>query len=233
MKSPWVRLVLAISLDGRLAFPLGGASPLGGSADRRALEEALAWADGTLMGDKTLRIHRSTCLVKESDLLEKRSLEGRSQQPISIIVSQGIAHSKSWSFFKQPIKRWLLRPIQSDSTAEQFDESQGYERQLAFIGDWSITLVQLAELGISRLVLLGGAKLLNSLLHADLVDELQLTITPRIVGGSYTWVPISNVDLPSSIAASGAWNLKENQHIGQDELMVRYFRNRSKLVEDL
>ena len=233
MNSPWVRLVLAISLDGRLAFPCGGASALGGPADRRVLEESLAWADGTLMGDKTLRIHRSTCLVKESDLLKKRISEGRSQQPISIIVSQGSAHSKNWSFFKQPIQRWILRPIQSDSTEKQFNKPQGYDRQIAFIGDWSHTLLQLAELGASRLVLLGGAKLLKSLLDADLVDELQLTITPRIVGGPYTWLPVSDVDLPFELGASEAWHLKENQPIGQDELMVRYFRNRSKSIDEL
>ena len=43
---PRLRLVLAVSLDGRLAPPQGGAAQLGGPGDRRVLEEALAWADG-------------------------------------------------------------------------------------------------------------------------------------------------------------------------------------------
>ncbi len=233
MNSPWVRLVLAISLDGRLAFPFDGGLTLGSSGDRRVLEEALAWADGTLMGDKTLRTHKSTCLIKQSDLLEKRTLEGRSKQPISIILSKGNSHSNNWTFFKQPVERWLLRSIQSDLIDEQLAAPQGYDRQLTFTGDWNLTLSRLTELGISRVAILGGAKLSNSLLHADLVDELQLTITPRILGGFHTWIPMSNSDLPFTIAASEAWLLVENKPIGQNELMVRYLRNRSKDVEDL
>ncbi|MFM8674853.1 MAG: riboflavin biosynthesis protein RibD, partial [Vulcanococcus sp.] len=46
---PLLKLVLAVSLDGRLAPPAGGAAQLGGRGDRRALEEALAWADGCLI----------------------------------------------------------------------------------------------------------------------------------------------------------------------------------------
>ncbi|MFO0103658.1 MAG: riboflavin biosynthesis protein RibD, partial [Cyanobium sp.] len=34
--TPWLRLVLAVSLDGRLAPPEGGAAQLGGKGDRRA-----------------------------------------------------------------------------------------------------------------------------------------------------------------------------------------------------
>ena len=52
--APQLRLVLAVSLDGRLAPAEGGAAQLGGSGDRRVLEEALAWADGCLIGAETL-----------------------------------------------------------------------------------------------------------------------------------------------------------------------------------
>ena len=52
-----MRLVLAVSLDGRLAPPSGGAAQLGGSGDRRVLEEALAWSDAALLGAGTLRAH--------------------------------------------------------------------------------------------------------------------------------------------------------------------------------
>ena len=49
LSEPSLRLVLAVSLDGRLAPPEGGAAQLGGRGDRRVLEEALAWADGCLV----------------------------------------------------------------------------------------------------------------------------------------------------------------------------------------
>ena len=75
--TPWLRLVLAVSLDGRLAPPEGGAAQLGGKGDRRALEEALAWSDGCLIGGETLRRHGTTCLIHAPDLLEERARQGR------------------------------------------------------------------------------------------------------------------------------------------------------------
>ncbi|MGA0022394.1 MAG: riboflavin biosynthesis protein RibD, partial [Vulcanococcus sp.] len=50
MPRPELRLVLAVSLDGRLAPPAGGAAQIGGRGDREALEQALAWADACLIG---------------------------------------------------------------------------------------------------------------------------------------------------------------------------------------
>jgi 5-amino-6-(5-phosphoribosylamino)uracil reductase len=77
---PELRLVLAVSLDGRLAPPDGGAAQIGGRGDRQVLEEALAWADACLIGGRTLRLHGSTCLIHAAPLLEQRhglSVEGQ------------------------------------------------------------------------------------------------------------------------------------------------------------
>ena len=66
MPAPELRLVLAVSLDGRLAPAQGGAAQLGGPGDRRVLEEVLAWADGCLIGARTLRVHGTTCLILQN-----------------------------------------------------------------------------------------------------------------------------------------------------------------------
>ena len=86
-----LRLVLAVSLDGRLAPPQGGAAQLGGVGDRQMLEEALAWADGCLIGAETLRRHGSTCLIHAQDLRAQRSAAGRSDQPVAVVVSRTVA----------------------------------------------------------------------------------------------------------------------------------------------
>ena len=88
MNRPELRLVLAVSLDGRLAPPEGGAAQLGGAGDRRALEEALVWADACLIGAQTLRLHGSTCLIHAADLLEERRSQGRPGQPDVVVVSR-------------------------------------------------------------------------------------------------------------------------------------------------
>ena len=105
-----LRLVLAVSLDGRLAPPEGGAAQLGGPGDRRVLEEALAWADGCLIGAETLRRHGCTCLIHAQDLRAQRSAAGRSDQPVAVVVSRTAAIPLELPFWRQPLERWLLAP---------------------------------------------------------------------------------------------------------------------------
>ncbi len=214
-----MRLVLAISLDGRLAPPTGGPAQLGGSADRRMLEEALSWADAVLIGAKTLRAHRCTCLIRDSDLLERRHREGRPSQPDAVVVSRMGEFPLDWPFFQQPIRRHLLSPR---------PPLGGFDGWIEQAETWSTSLHHLHQKGWARIVVLGGARLAGSLLSEDQIDELQLTLTPRLLGGSYSWLPIeADSGLPVSLADSAAWALTDSRPIGGGELLVRYRRMRS------
>ena len=212
---PTVRLVLAISLDGRLVPPEGGAAQLGGRGDRRALEESLAWADATLIGAGTLRAHRCSCLIHEPDLLRCRLDEGRSAQPASVVVSRSGDFPLHWPFFEQPLQRWLMSPV---------SPSKGFQRWIPLGTSWMERLAALEGAGIHRLVLLGGAQLAAELLQADCVDALQLTLVPKVLGGPHTWIPQAHQGLPSLQGGSGAWLFEEATPLGGGELLLRYRR---------
>ena len=218
-----VRLVLAVSLDGRLAFPSGGPAQLGGAGDRQVLEQALAWADGCLMGAGTLRAHHCTCLIHDPGLLEARAREQRSPQPTALVVSRSETphFPAEWPFFQQPLERWLLHGTEAAAPeATPADFSQ----RLAMGATWQETLAHLAAQGMQRLVLLGGASLVASCLRDDAVDELQLTLTPRVVGGEHSWVPFDAAGLSPALASSDAWSLQGTERLQDDELVVRYRR---------
>jgi 5-amino-6-(5-phosphoribosylamino)uracil reductase len=208
------RLVLAISLDGRLAPAGGGPAQLGGSGDRRALEQALAWADGCLIGASTLRQHGSTCLIRDGDLLDQRLSQGRPPQPTAIVVSRSGGFAAELPFFAQPIARWLL-------LAESGPGAPGFERQLP-LPSWGQALEHLAGEGLQRLVVLGGAQLAASLLTANCIDALQLTLCPLLLGGEHTWLPATAL-LPEGLAG---WRLEQHQDLGGDELLLHYGRVR-------
>ena len=255
---PQVRLVLAVSLDGRLAPPEGGAAQLGGAGDRRALEEALAWADGCLIGAQTLRLHGSTCLIRQPDLLALRRGQGRPPQPWALAVSRSGRFDPQLPFFHQPLRRGLVAPAGvRASPPEGFEclwglPPEGSQAETAPAGapalggkgadsglpqgaespcsradisqdqrvgsGWPALLAELAAGGMERLVLLGGARLAASLLALDLVDGLQLTLVPRVLGGAHSWLPIAPLPAP------GRWELEESRPLGQGELLVRYCR---------
>jgi 5-amino-6-(5-phosphoribosylamino)uracil reductase len=206
---------LAVSLDGRLAPAEGGAAQLGGSGDRRVLEESLAWADGCLMGAETLRLHGSTCLIHAPDLLEQRHLAGRSPQPAALVVSRSGQIPARLPFFQQPIERWLLGPA---SAAPLPGTPSGFQRHLP-LEPWPRLLSGLAAEGLERLVVLGGACLAASLLREALIDELQLTLCPQLLGGPHSWVPLEEP------WAGSHWRLQETRPLGGDELMLRYERH--------
>ena len=214
---PWVRLVLAVSLDGRLAPPAGGPAQLGGKGDRRVLEESLAWADACLIGAGTLRAHQCTCLIRRKQLLQQRSAAGRSLQPAAVVVSSRHAFPMEWRFFRQPLQRWLLSP-----TAP----SDGFDRWFPLESTWAQRLKALAEAGVERLVLLGGASLTADLLAQDAVDELQLTLVPQLLGGEHSWLPRTVAALPEALSSDGAWIREEIQPLDDNELMLRYRRQR-------
>ena len=214
-----VRLVLAVSLDGRLAPAHGGAAQLGGAGDRLALDQALAWADACLIGAGTLRAHRSTCLLRDPDLQQQRIKAGRSAQPIAVVVSHQSAFPQGWLFFQQPLQRWLLAPQAAQD---------GFEHWLPLQTTWPQRLEALHQAGLRRLVLLGGAQLAADLFQADAVDELQLTLSPRILGGAHSWIPPQGQDLPVGLQRAEAWRLEAAQPLQGDELLLRYSRRRGE-----
>jgi len=95
---------------------------------------------------------------------------------------------------------------------------------------WSGTLQTLAQRGLSRLLLLGGARLCARLLQDDAVDGLQLTLTPRLLGGQHCWLPADTFGLPADLGSSAAWGLEAVERLEGDELMLRYRRQRSTRV---
>ncbi len=220
---PELRLVLAVSLDGRLAPPEGGAAQIGGPGDRQVLEEALAWADACLLGAQTLRRHRSTCLIHGPALLERRRQEHRSPQPVAIVVSRSGRFPPELPFFRQPVERWLLQQGGPDGALLP---PAGFHRRLP-LGGWSQALDDLAALGQRRLAVLGGAALAASLLAEDLLDELQLTLCPQLLGGRHGWLPAEALVAPT---ARDGWRLVEQRGLEGQELLLRWRHPRAQGV---
>ena len=222
MKKQWVKLVLASSIDGRIAYPEGGKTQLGQSGDRLVLEESLAWSDGILMGGQTLRDHQSICLIKNKNLLKQRILEGKHEQPIALLASNQINFPVDWLFFKQPVQRWLLK---KETKNNENQLPNGFHKRINLKYKWRDSLDYLYQQGLSKIVLLGGANLISAFLAEDLINELQITITPHLLGGDYCWVSSKLKNLNPIINQNKKWILKENEKLGNNEILIRYFRN--------
>ena len=228
MKKKWVKLVIASSIDGRIACPEGGKTQLGQSGDRLVLEESLAWSDGILMGGQTLRDHQSICVIKNKNLLKQRNSKGMNDQPIALIASNQVDFQGNWLFFKQPIQKWLIQ--KQDKKNEKLLPN-GFDKKINLKPTWRDSLDDLYQKGIAKIVLLGGANLISAFLLENLIDELQITITPHLIGGDYCWVSSELRNLNTIMNKRNNWILKESKKIGNNELLIRYFRNNLSLIK--
>lgn len=88
--------------------------------------------------------------------------------------------------------------------------------------DFALLLARLKDLGIERLLVLGGSEINGELLQADLVDELFLTVAPKIKLG--TDLPTYAGGQPLPREALLQFKLVEN-HVIDDEVFLRYRRS--------
>jgi len=215
LNTPNIVIIIASSLDGRIAFPHGGESHLGSQKDKRILDENLSIVDATICGLGTLEAHQSTFLVK--NYCESGETKISQNQPISIIASNSRKFNQNWNYFKQPIKRWLI-----SSNKKDVKENLNFDKEIIYKHSWRKTLLSIKKAGINRIALLGGAKLINSFLKENLVDEIKITITPRIIGGKYTWIPAEETNKIYNLKQF--WNIKSIKELDKNEIHIHYTR---------
>ena len=203
--------MIASSIDGRIAFPHGGETHLGSIEDKKWLSKSLSTVDATIFGSGTLQAHKSTFLVK------KNGSNISSQQPVSIVTGDFRNFSNQWSYFKQPIQRWLINSNRNESKSKL-----SFNKEFSFQGSWEKTLELINKEGISNIALLGGTQLINSFMEENLIDEIKITIVPKIIGGKFSWIsPFSGDNLYN---LNNTWILESVKELNTNEIFIHYTR---------
>jgi 5-amino-6-(5-phosphoribosylamino)uracil reductase len=226
---PHTTVILAMSADGKITDTALTAARFGSANDKSHLEQQVAASDAVLFGNGTLRAYGSTLRVTSPDSIAQRKLQGKPPQPVQIVCSRSRQFDPNWRFFQQPIPRWLLTGNDTDvsnrqdarSTIDEFSCGTGilpvhkrliengatsqFDRTLTtktIAGeiDWIDAFQQLETLGIKRLAILGGGKLVASVLAVGLIDELWLTVCPLILGGADAPTPVEGKGFLADLA---------------------------------
>lgn len=193
-----------MSADGKIADYQRSPARFGSSHDRAHLEACVAEADGFLFGAGTLRAYGTSLLIRDPHCLAQRQERGQSPQPIHIVCSPSGQLNPSDRFFQQPIQRWLLttasgaapwgdRSLLNPPLFHQLlvvAEDKLASPQASPSLDLRQALTTMAKMGIQRLAVGGGGRLVADLLAAQLVDELWLTVCPLLLGGTAAPTPV-------------------------------------------
>jgi 5-amino-6-(5-phosphoribosylamino)uracil reductase len=218
---PHTALVLAMSLDGKIADAQRGAARFSSSADLAHLEARVAAVDGVLFGGGTLRAYGTTLSVRNPDLVAQRRCRGQVEQPRQIVWSPSGNLDPQMRFFQQPVPRELITTVAGAQcwAPDQFQHIWTVPEALTTPWDWPWILAQLRTSGIETLALLGGGGLAAELLRCRCVDEIFITVCPIILGGTTAPTAVGGAGFLAAIAPR--LELLSNQTLG-DEVFLHY-----------
>lgn len=184
LQRPRVIANFAISADGKISTreyaPTGFTSP----RDKRLLGEIRALGDALMVGRRTLETDQMTMTISRPALVRARLARGQERYPLRIILTSLAQVSSDWRVFHREGGKILLATRDAAGPFQRADWRGGvevYSRKNFSLAKFLGWLA--AEKGIRTLVCEGGPTLLRELVELDLLDELYLTIAPRLFGG--------------------------------------------------
>lgn len=188
-KRPFVRLKMAMSLDGRTAMGSGESQWITGPEARshvqrlRARSSAiLSGVDSIIMDDSRLTLRADQLQVENADIVALR-------QPLRVIVDTCLRLPLAAACLSEP-GRTLIMTTPAHSSEKRakltvagaevhvFEAGSDGRLPLGELLDWLAENEQVNELLVET-----GATLAGALLDARLVDELQLFVAPTLLGG--------------------------------------------------
>jgi riboflavin-specific deaminase-like protein len=182
---PFVRVNMISSLDGAITIN-GRSGTLGGPADHRVFHTLRALTDVVLVGAGTMRTE-GYGPVRLGDA-EQTQRQAHGQHPIPPIAVVTRSCHLDWTspFFTQAQARPLVL-----TTRDAHDHARARASRAAEVivcgdtqVDMAIAMRELAARGATSVLVEGGPGLNAQLVGAGLLDELCLTLSPRLVAGT-------------------------------------------------
>jgi riboflavin-specific deaminase-like protein len=221
---PFVFLNMAMTADGKIASANRDFASFGGERDRRQLMALRATADAVMSGAVTLSSGAITLGNGGPQYGRLRVKEGLSEYPLRIIVSGSASISPAAAIFKEKFSPIVVLATERASS-ENIDRLKTVAAEVKVFGekaiDWTKALPWLKRRWkINRLLCEGGGELNASLFEAGMVDELHLTICPRVLGGRNAPTFSDGIGMPTLAEAQRLSLVSRKRH--RNDLFLVY-----------
>ncbi len=209
---PLVAMNFVATVDGRAT--IGGRSgPIGSGTDTEMLARLRTRFDAVMIGAGTMRAERYGRVVADREQRQRREQLGLPRDPLMVIVSGRLDLPWDAPLFTGGGGRVLVFTASEEAPPTTTTPLQvvRHEGQV----DLGAALAHLrGEHGVRALICEGGPRLHSQLLAAGLVDELFLTVAPKLTGAGPSIVEGA---LPEVAELDLAWLLEAD-----GELFARY-----------
>jgi len=180
---PYVRIKLAMSVDGRTAMDSGESQWITGPAARSDVQKLRARSSAIITGVGTVLHDNPSMTVRAEQLALDNAEEIVKRQPLRVVLDSTFKTPASANIVSLSGKIWLV------GAQSQPSESIGHAELKTIAGsdgriDLNALLKELAANECNEVLVEAGAVLSGAFLQAGLVDELVIYMAPKLLGSS-------------------------------------------------
>lgn len=218
---PFIRLKVAISVDGRTAMASGESQWITGAAARadvqrlRARSSAIVTGAGTLREDDPLLTVRPESFSADPSLLARIA---KKAQPDCYVVAGALPVPVDARVWQVSRRNWLVLP---EGNNQGFPRDFPGETLLLPGSNRRVSLPDLVahwqQVGCNEVLVEAGAGLAGAFLQSGLVDELWVYMAPVLLGSSAR--PLADWSI-GSMADKQMLKLKDMRMIGDDIRLI-------------
>jgi riboflavin-specific deaminase-like protein len=182
-RRPYVVLNMVSTVDGRATID-GRSGAISGHADRELFHGLRAAVDAVMVGAGTVRAERYGPIIREQSQRHLRRERGLSEEPLACIVSNRLSLLADVPLLAAAASRVAIVTASASSLPECAAHIDYVRTERDGSVDLAAALAELRErFGVRTLLCEGGPHLNSQLLAAGIVDELFLTLAPKLAGG--------------------------------------------------
>lgn len=220
---PFVSINMAITADGKIASSNRAIRSFSSRNDQQHLLELRSAADAVICGARTLDSDAVNLGPGGLKYRRQRIRRGLAEFNLRIIVSGTATINPRATIFKDRSSPIVLLTTQRASK-RRLSMLRPRVDEIRISGDERIDLIRsLAWLRkkwkVRRLLCEGGGELNAALFSAGLVDELNLTVCPKVLGGCAA-PTIADGLIGSSLSAATQFRLKSCRRRGDEVFLV-------------
>jgi riboflavin-specific deaminase-like protein len=221
-RRPFVFANFAMTADGKIAFANHRFMPFGSQRDRDHMMELRATADAVMAGARTVDLSPATLGPGGAKYRRRRQRRGLSEYNLRVIVSGSGSVDPDARIFQRRFSPIII--LTTESANQRRLKKLRAVAEVKICGkrkiNFSAALRWLRKKWrVKRLLCEGGGELGGALFRAGLLDELHLTICPRIFGGRNAPTIADGVGFKELADAAGL-KLKSARRVGDEMFFV-------------
>jgi len=230
---PFVRIKMAMSVDGRTAMASGESQWITGPAAREDVQRLRARSSAVISGIGTIICDDAALTVRASELGLDHADEIAKRQPLRVVLDSDAQISGRAKLFAS--QGPILLVVSSDARVSEVISQYSNVSVFRLPADTKghvennsieVVLAELARRGCNEVLVEAGASLAGSFIRENCWDELVLYIAPKLMGSSAR--PLANFPM-EFMSEAKSLQLKDMRVVG-DDIRLTYHQGYSNLT---